>query len=263
MATLNAQASRARGTVQRVLTKGPGGQEFDSRSRFLNEFPGGIRSAIEKNSGLMSRIDTWVNGEARVTLDHAMKAIVEAGIAVGEEALEDIKFDPNSRAWVVVEDPEDWLAFKEAIRKSRGRMNMPYPDYAERQQNKREREELARRPVDINNNSELAVFYGSKRAVDPEERYAAIKKMFEEAGFKVTAKRVSGRSSSSTPPHLFEVEDHPTILSFELHPGGGIHAAPYVRVKTTKGVVKIINKKSVPPYDKLDEKPWKYIEVSI
>jgi hypothetical protein len=69
-----------------------------------------------------------------------------------------------------------------------------------------------------------------------------------DSGYKVTNIQESSRSSAKdNPPVLFDIVGHPMISKFEIHPGKGIHKAPYIRISTQTGMIKIINKNSNPP----------------
>lgn len=147
--------------------------------------------------------------------------------------------------------------------KPKAKLDMTYVQFLSAQLAKARKEELAKIPIDLSDEGALKSLYGSATVIDPVERVAAIKQLFEDAGFECGATVISTASSSDTPPHLFDVVDHPAISKFEIHPGGGIHKASYVRISTNKGMIKVINSNSDPAYDKLNEKKTTYITVSV
>ncbi|WP_300032211.1 hypothetical protein [uncultured Roseobacter sp.] len=159
-------------------------------------------------------------------------------------------------------DDTFYKAFMDIKSKAGARFTLSFVEYTEVQLAKAEKEELAKIPVDLSNSAEVGALYGSSTVIDPVERVAAIKKLFTDAGYECSATDISTTSSSSTPPHLFDVIGHPAIFKFEVHPGGGIHTASYIRISTNKGMIKVINSNSNPAYDKLNEKA-KYVTVSI
>ena len=174
-----------------------------------------------------------------------------------------IVFDPVAKISVVPDDKEIWEQFINGFKKSNGKMNITFKDFAANAVKKAEKEEAGKHPVDINDKSQLAALWGSSSTIDKAERVLAIAKMFTDAGYEVINIVESSRSSSNTPPMLFDIRDHPTITKFEIHPGGGIHNAPYIRISTQKGMIKIINTASKPAYDRLTEKNVMYVEVTL
>jgi hypothetical protein len=178
-----------------------------------------------------------------------------------EEPVERL-FDPVAKEWVVPDDMAVWEQFIAGYKKSQGKMKITYADFAASKAKKAEKESASKIPIDIEDDQQLRSLWGSGSVIDKMERVNAIREMFEKSGYKVTNVVESEKTSSKTPPMLFDIVGHPTITKFEIHPGGGIHKAPYIRISTQKGMIKVINSNSKPAYERLTEKGVKYVEVS-
>jgi len=250
------------GVVRRKITKGEGGQEFDSIERRLNEFSEAYRAKISANEQLEQSLKKWVLDEDSHSISDVMNTIQEAIGTITAQECADILFDPVANQWVVPDDMDVWNRFITGYEKSKGKMKQSYAEYAEKAEKKAEKEQESKIPIDIEDEEQLRSLWGSESGINKQERVTAIVKMFEDSGYQVQNIIESTRSSSSTPPMLFDIVNHPTIVKFEIHPGGGIHAAPYIRISTQKGMIKVINKNSYPPYNKLTELNVTYVEVS-
>lgn len=246
--------------IQRYVTKGDGGQEYDSFQRLLNEFSKSVQSAIEGNALLAEELKAMISADQRVPIDIVMKTIVKMIGKISSKDCQDIRFDPVADKWLVPDDDELWDTFIQGYERSGGKMKMSFEEFEARKIKKAEQEEASKIPIDVSDSDQLKRLWGPSLKIDPKERVPAIIKMFTEVGIKVSQPVVSDRSSSDTPPTLFDVE-HPMISKFEIHPGGGIHKAPYIRISTNIGMIKIIHSGSYPAYDRLDEKNVIYIEL--
>ncbi|MFO0301861.1 MAG: DUF4157 domain-containing protein [Pseudanabaena sp.] len=250
------------GAVQRKVTKGKGGQEYDHFDRLLNEFSVSFKEKILSNKDLTQGLQEIITEDRLHSIHEVMKWIEYLLGEIKRDDCNDIVFDPVAEEWIAPDDMDMWERFIQSYTKSQGKMRLTYAQFEESAAKKAEKEAESKIPIDIENDQQLQSLWGSSAGIDKKERVEAIKQMFEESGYKVVDIVESTKSSSPTPPTLFNIEKHPTIAKFEIHPGGGIHKAPYIRISTQKGMIKVINKNSIPPYDKLSEKAVKYVEVS-
>ncbi|MEH2014449.1 eCIS core domain-containing protein [Nostoc sp.] len=250
------------GTVQRKITKGEGGKKFDLLEHLLVEFSESYREKINTNKELSSLLEQFVNDDKLHSIKEVMNLIQDKVGKITDQECADILFDPVANQWVVPDDIGVWQTFIQGYKKSNGKMKLTYAEFAERTAMKAEQAVASKIPIDIENEEQLRSLWGSRSDIDKMERISVIVEMFKKSGYKVTNIEESTRSSSSNPPMLFDIEGHPTIKKFEIHPGGGIHQAPYIRISTHKGMIKVINKNSDPAYNRLTEKGVKYVEVS-
>jgi hypothetical protein len=150
-----------------------------------------------------------------------------------------------------------------AVTKSGGKMRIAFDAWKEARNKKAASAKDKLKPIDVNNEGQLKALWGGPARFDKWERATAIREMFTTAGYACSAPVESTTSSSTTPPVLFEVQGHPTINQFEIHPGGGIHAAPYIRVSSNRGLIKVINNGLSTVYDPLGQTRAIYVDVAI
>lgn len=156
-------------------------------------------------------------------------------------------------------------AYNKALEKSNGKMKLNLEEFSKRIIEKAEKSKL-KGPIDITNDEQLKALWGTLPKFDRDERVAVIAKMFTDAGLAVEnigeSKRSSTLDKGLPPPILFDIKGLSTISKFEIHPGGGIHAAPYIRISTNKGMIKIYNSKIKPEYISKDENTFKTLDVN-
>jgi len=141
-------------------------------------------------------------------------------------------------------------AWKDAVTKSGGKIKTSEKDFKERYLAKNKNVKDGTKPFDVDDTSALKALWGGKARFTKFERAEAIMKMFTGAGFAISDFIVSSESSAKdNPPVLFNIVGHPVIRDFEIHPGGGIHGASYIRVRTTNKIYKIYNSKLPEAYN--------------
>jgi len=204
----------------------------------------------------------------RMSVVEAVTAATEGG-ATGEQeeitrlATEGKRFDPIGKEWVMPAREKLWDDFY-ALHKRSAKFQLSYKAWEEKQLAKGDTSEDDKKVLDVNDHAQLKALWGPSPVFDKWERATAIAKMFTDGGVTVEAPEESkpGKTSSKTPPVLFKITDHKMITMFEIHPGGGIHKAPYIRISTQKGMIKVINSSVEPKYDQLQEKAVIYIDVA-
>jgi len=70
---------------------------------------------------------------------------------------------------------------------------------------------------------------------------------FRKAGYKVIIKQSSKGSGKA---RIIVIQGHPKISQIQVHPGGGIHRGPYIKISTNNGKIKVINSKYKPTLEK-------------
>jgi len=204
----------------------------------------------------------------RMTDAAASEYAVKAGVAkaeADEKTSTGKRYDPKAKTWVTPSSEAIYDAYILAYDKApdKSKFALTYVTYEEKRGTKASSAKDKTKPINVENDSELKALWGSSATFDKWERARAIAKMFTDAGYKVGAIEESSESSSATPPVLFDVIGHPMIAKFEIHPGGGIHKAPYIRISSNKGMIKVRNDSIQPAYDKLTEAAVKYVNVAI
>jgi hypothetical protein len=200
----------------------------------------------------------------RMSVVEAVTAAREAGFTDETKATElataKQRYDPVAKEWVTPSDETLWDEFyaRYVELKSTGKVKF-CPDYKkwekgrlEKAKKKLEKENEAKTPIDVDNEGELRALWGPSARFDKQERTKTIAEMFSREGYK-TEVWESKMSSSETPPMMIKIAEHPGIQLIEIHPGGGKHGAPYIRLSTPTRVIKVINKGLKAEYDPLGQ----------
>ena len=177
-------------------------------------------------------------------------------------ATQGLRWDPVKKEWAKPKTETVYDDFIGAYDKSNGKMKLTFAQYEVQREKKVATAADYTKPINIDDQGQLKALWGSSAAFDKWATAQRIAKMFTDLKYAVTEPKESTESSSKTPPVLFDVLKHNHIAKFEIHPGGGIHKGPYIRLSTWKGMIKVINTKSNPPYDKLTENAV-YADVAI
>lgn len=161
----------------------------------------------------------------------------------------------------VVESEQRQL-YDDAVKKSGGRLKATFEEWQVGYLKKVGKDRT--KPIDMKSDDAIKQVWGGKARFGKFERAKAIMKLFTDAGYEVKNFKVSSRSSATAnPPVLFDVVGHPEISGFEIHPGGGIHGAAYIRISASSGLVKVYNSKLPEEYSDEGQTRARMIDVSI
>jgi hypothetical protein len=176
-------------------------------------------------------------------------------------ATEGQRWDPNGKVWVTPKREDLWDQFFSQLT-SLPKFPVKYTIWEAAQLKKEGTALEGKKGLDIDDDNALKALWGASSVFDKWERAAAIEKQFKDAGFEVQtpAESAPEKTSSKTPPVLFNIIGHKVIVSFEIHPGGGIHKGAYIRIKSQRGTIKVISSSATPAYLPLEEKDVKYVD---
>ncbi|MFN7638566.1 MAG: DUF4157 domain-containing protein, partial [Pseudanabaena sp.] len=173
------------GAVQRKVTKGKGGQEYDHFDRLLNEFSVSFKEKILSNKDLTQGLQEIITEDRLHSIHEVMKWIEYLLGEIKRDDCNDIVFDPVAEEWIAPDDMDMWERFIQSYTKSQGKMRLTYAQFEESAAKKAEKEAESKIPIDIENDQQLQSLWGSSAGIDKKERVEAIKQMFEESGYKV------------------------------------------------------------------------------
>jgi hypothetical protein len=210
---------------------------------------------------------------ARMTDEVAAAAATESKAdGTPEEHLEKARlkqrYEPKAKLWFVPEDESLWDEYWALWQRSKGKMGQTFAVWAPGRKvaiaKEVEQEKLRAvgrvKPFNLQALRDAAgggseagaaqalAIWGADARFDKLGQAAVIRKMFEYAGYTVSAVEESTRTSSWTPPVLIKLT-HPVIKDIELHPGGGIHGTVKPQGKDGVGAQVVGNG---PPYIRIE-----------
>jgi hypothetical protein len=192
----------------------------------------------------------------RMTPEEAARTAKEDGAPasdIADKTAAGERWDFVAGTWVKPPDEswwDEWYALQKRIPKAQFRK--PFTGWQPKP-----KKQIPTTPVyNPEAQADLVALWGPNAEFDFEERLLAVKARIAERGYTVKVEKTGERSAAAIKPRFLELDPKNQVNEIEVHPGGGsAHKGRYFGLKTTRGIIKVINLAITPTYENKNESP--------